>query len=61
MESKLASLAHASQANSETERKRQTQNGIANGMADIEAGRFKVMSDTTTAERIAQFKGRLPH
>jgi len=61
MERKSASFACSSQANSETERKRHIQNGIAEGLADIDAVQFEEMTDTTTADRITQFKARLPH
>ena len=61
MERKSASFACSSQANSETERKRHIQNGISEWFGDIDAGQYEEMTDTTTADRIAQFKARLPH
>ena len=32
--------------------------GIAQGLADIDAGRFETLSDTTTASRLDRFKAR---
>lgn len=61
MESKPAPFVLSSQANSETERMRQIQNGIVEGLADIDADRFTELTDVATSDRIAQFKARLPH